>query len=204
MRKTNKDYISKHQQEIIIGTVLGDGYLEFNGFHGTRLQIKQQEKYKDYVFWFFDQLKNLCISAPKQRKDNNQWYFSTKSLEKLTNLYQIFYPQGRKKVPKNITELLVSPISLAIWYMDDGCLDFRPKEHYSFILNTDSFTLKDSLLLRKALERNFQIESSVYNLLCRGKRYSKLYIGAQGRDKFLSLIKPYILTDCFSHKIPQL
>lgn len=86
MRKINKDYISKHQQEIIIGTVLGDGYLEFNGFHGTRLQIKQQEKYKDYVFWFFSQLKNLCISAPKQRKDNNQWYFSTKSLEKLTRL----------------------------------------------------------------------------------------------------------------------
>lgn len=116
----------------------------------------------------------------------------------------MFYPQGRKKVPKNIIELLVSPISLAIWYMDDGCLDFRPKEHYSFILNTDSFTLKDTLFLREALKRNFQIESSVYNLLCRGKRYPKLYIGVQGRDKFLSLVKPYILNNCFSHKIPQL
>ena len=204
MRKTNKDYISNYQKEIILGTTLGDGCLEFNGFHGTRLQIKQQNKYKDYVFWLFSQLKNLCISGPKQRKDTKQWYFSTRSLEELTKLYHIFYPQGKKGVPKNIINLLVSPLSLAIWYMDDGCLDFRPKEHYSFTLNTDSFTLKDTFLLKKTLKRNFQVESSVYNSLCRGKRYPKLYIGSKGRNKFLTLTKPYILKNCFSHKIPPL
>lgn len=195
--------LTQRQREIIIGNILGDGHLEFDGFHGTRLQIKQKEKHKDYVFWLYEELKNLCLSSPKQRKDNYQWYFSTRFLVELTLLHQIFYFGKKKVIPKNISELVISPLTLAIWYMDDGRLDWRPKDHYAFIINTDSFQLKEVQLLKKALKKNFGIETNVYNSLCRGKRYPKIYIGKKGRDKFLSSIRPYILK-CVSYKLPPL
>lgn len=163
---------SKIQQEIILGTILGDGSLEFNGNIGTRLQIKQRAAHKDYVFWLYEKLKNLCNSGPKQRRDNHQWYFSTKALKELTSLYRIFYKE-RKIIPKDILDRLTSSISLAVWYMDDGYLDFRPKDHYAFILSTDGFSMKEVQILSKAIEKNFGIENSVCNPLCRGKNILK-------------------------------
>ena len=202
MRLPNTDPISKRQKEIIIGNILGDGSLEFNGFHGTRLQIKQSLKYRDYVFWLYDQLKNLCNSSPKQRKDY-QWYFSTKYLTELTSLRKIFYPNDQKVIPKNISKLLISPLSLAIWYMDDGSLYWRPKEHNGFRLYTNCFLVDDVHQLKNTLYNNFGVESTVQSTSCRGKKYPRLYIGVKGRDRFLSLIKPYIL-NCFSYKLPPL
>jgi len=193
--------LTKLQREIIIGNILGDGCIEFNGFHGSRLQIKQAERYKEYVLWLYRKFENLCKSAPKQRMDTLQWYFSTRSLNELTELYRLFYPRGKKKIPTNISDFLVSPLTLAVWYMDDGGLDYRPKDHYAFTLNTDSFSFTDVYRLKKVLYNNFKIESTVQTPLSRKKRYPKLYIGVSGRNKFLRLIKPYIL-NCFSHKLP--
>lgn len=195
--------LTKLQKQIIIGTLLGDGCLEFSGFHGSRLQAKQAKKYKDYVFWMYKKLKNLCKSTPKQRRDNKQWYFSTRHLDELTELRKLFYSSNKKRVPTDISQLLISPLSIAVWYMDDGYLDWRPKDHYAFTLNTDCFSLKDVSLLQETLWKNFGVVTSVHNSLCRGKRYPKIYIGVKGRDKFLSLVKPYLL-DCFSHKLPPL
>lgn len=195
--------LSRLQREIIIGSILGDGCIEFNGFHGSRLQIKQAKRYKDYVFWLFKKLDNLCKSIPKQRMDTAQWYFSTRHLNELTNLRKLFYPKNKKEIPKNISNLLTSCLSLAIWYMDDGRLDYRPKDHYAFILSTDAFSDRDVNRLRKVLNDNFGIISTVQHSLCRGKKYPKLYIGKNGRDRFLEKIKPYIL-NCFSHKLPPL
>lgn len=195
--------LTERQKEIIIGTILGDGYLEFGGFQGTRLQIKQKESQKEYVFWLYNELKNITRSLPKPRKDNREWYFGTKYLIELTDLWKIFYREKRKTIPENISELVKSPLTLAVWYMDDGSLDWRPKDHYAFLLNVDSFRLGEVYLLKEMLEKNFGVKSSIYNCLCRKKRYPKIYIGRKGRDKFLSLIKPYILK-CFSYKLPPL
>lgn len=195
--------ISKVQQEIIVGTILGDGCLEFNGNVGTRLQIKQCSKHKDYVFWLYRRLKNLCKSRPKQRKDNNQWYFSTRHLKELTSFYELFYINKKKSIPKNIPKLLNSPLSLAVWYMDDGTLDFIPKVHCCPLLCSDNFTFKEARLLVNSLKRNFGIESNVKNYLMREKLHPRIYIKSVTRDKFFSIIRKYIL-ECFNHKLPPL
>lgn len=203
MRPSITTSITKIQKQIIVGNILGDGCLEYNGFYGTRLQIKQAERYKEYVFWFYSALKNLYSSLPKQRKDNSQWYFSTRYLIELTDFQRCFYSNGKKVIPKNITNLFISPLTLAVWYMDDGTLDYRPKDHFAFSLTTHSFSTRDTYRLVQTLKKNFGIESMVFNNLIRGKRYPRLYIGAKGREKFLHLVKPYIL-DCFKHKLPPL
>lgn len=194
--------ISDTQQEIILGTILGDGCLEFNGCVGTRLQIKQASRNKEYVFWLYAKLQNLCNSKPKLKKDTGQWYFSTRSLKNLTVVYEWFYKEGNKIIPNNIFQLLVSPLSLAVWYMDDGTLDYRPNSHCSFSIATHSFLLREAHILVNALRDNFSIEASVHNNFIRGIRYPRIYIGAKGRDKFIEIVSPYVL-DCFKYKLPQ-
>lgn len=200
MRVMNLD---KKTQDIIVGLLLGDGSFEKKSDTiGIRLQIKQQSKAKEYVEWLYGHLKDYCLSEIKLRKDYNQYYFSTRYLREFQNLYKIFYRNGKKVIPSNIKELLTSPLSLAIWYMDDGSLDFRPKDHYAFYLATNCFTVTDSQRLQKALQENFGISSAVYNNLCRGKRYSRICIGSKGRDQFCRSVRPHILK-CFSYKLPQ-
>jgi len=196
--------LDKKLQDIIIGLLLGDGCFEKKkDTIGIRLQVKQQSKAKEYVEWLYCQFEGYCLSGVKFRKDYNQYYFSTRYLREFQNLFQLFYKDGKKIIPLNIKELLRSPLSLAIWYMDDGSLDYRLKDHYAFYLASNCFTVKDSQKLQKALKENFGIESTIYNNLCRGKRYPRIYIGSDGRNKFRHLINPYIL-NCFSYKLPNL
>ena len=51
--------MTETQRDIILGTLLGDGSLEFNGYKGTRLQIKQQDSSKQYVLWLYENLADL-------------------------------------------------------------------------------------------------------------------------------------------------
>lgn len=192
---------TKKQKDIIIGLLLGDGSLEYDKFKASRLQIKQSESKREYVFWLYDQLKNLVRTGPKQRMDYRQWYFSTKSIVDMEVYRKIFYKNGRKIVPKNISKFIVSPITLAVWFMDDGTLDYRVKSHYSFTFSTDSFSIEEVKLLQTVLKNKFKIESSIQTPSSRGKKYTKLYIGREGRDRFLKIISPYVLK-CFSYKIP--
>src|SRR3989344_4728894 len=166
--------MTQRQKDIIIGTVLGDSYLEPNKF-GSSIQIKQSNEHKDYVFWLYNELDKLR---------------------------DLFYPEGKKIIPKDINKILTSPISLAVWFMDDGTLDYRPKDHCAFHLCTNCFTKEDTSKLIDVLKNNFGIVSSLHYTLCRGKRHCRIYIGAQGRDRFIELITPYILA-CFKYKLPQ-
>lgn len=195
--------ISKEQKSIIIGTLLGDGYIYKDRFGFHYLEVKHSDAQKDYVFWMHKKLKPFSSGLePKQRRDNYQWRFTTKSNNDLVELRNLFYPEGIKIVPKNIPKLLIDPLSLAVWYMDDGSLDFRPKSHFAFSLKTNAFKLKECRLLSKVLKENFGLETSVQYPICRGKRYPQIYIGKQGRDKFIKLIDQYIIP-CFQYKLPQ-
>lgn len=195
--------LSSKQREIIIGTVLGDGSLEFDGYKGTRLQIKQSARHKEYVMWLFKNLIDLCKSAPKRKKDTGQWYFSTRHINELTDFQRIFYSGKKKIVPKRIKELLVSPLSLAVWYMDDGKLDFIRKVHCSPSLCTDSFSFDEVKMLIDVLDKNFRVKANIQNSSIRGKIYPRIYIKAITRDRFFSIIRRYILNS-FSYKLPPL
>lgn len=193
--------LSKKQTSIIIGNLLGDGYLDKNRYGSIALEVKQKDSCKKYVFWLYEELKSLCGSLPKQRKDNYQWRLLTRYSKDLKRMYKLFYPNGRKIIPANLLEILISPLSLAVWYMDDGTLDYRVKSHFAFSLVTNCFTLEENEILIQTLRKNFKIEATIHHSLIRGKRYPRIYIGSQGRDQFYKLVRPFIL-ECFSHKLP--
>lgn len=186
--------------DIIVGTILGDGYLEVQG-KTARLQLKQSEKKREYVFWLHQELQNLCKSEPKQRKDNHQWYVNTRYRQDLFCLRQKFYQNGVKIVPRAISQMLRSQLSVAVWFMDDGTLDWRLKDHYAFLLTTNCFTIEDNRRLIKMLKTSFGIDATMHLAFSRRKRYPRIYIGAKGRDRFYETVQPFILS-CFSYKLP--
>ena len=194
--------MNKRQKDIIIGTVLGDSYIHYSKAGTTSLSIKQADRYKEYVFWLYNNLKDLFHTQPKQRSDNKQWYVHSVYSNQLNPLHKLFYSKKNKVIPKNIGKLLVSPISLAVWFMDDGTLDFRKNDHCAFHLCTNCFTKKEVQTLISVLNSNFGINASLHYTLCRGKRHARIYIGAKGRFNFIKLINPYIL-DCFKYKLPK-
>ena len=63
--------LTQYQKSLIIGTILGDGYLRIiPGRNNAFLEINHSFSQKQYVDWKFEKLKNICISRPKARKGN--------------------------------------------------------------------------------------------------------------------------------------
>ena len=113
--------LTQLQKSLIIGSILGDGYMRIlPRSKNAILEINHSFKQKEYVDWKYASLKNIAVSPPKTRKGNNgrlAYRFYSKQLPKLTKLYGLFYKNGKKIIPENIT---LNPFILAIWFMDDG------------------------------------------------------------------------------------
>src|SRR3989344_4816217 len=97
--------LTQFQKSLIIGTILGDGYLRIiPGRKNAFLEINHSFSQKEYVDWKFEKLKGICNSAPKQREGNGgrvAYRFYTKQHPELTGIYNTFYKNGKKIIPDN-------------------------------------------------------------------------------------------------------
>ena len=192
--------LSQYQKEILLGLILGDGTLEKNG-KNVRLRVEHGIKQKDYLWWKYEKLKEFTKSPPRMvkvrdkrtGKENIKWHFSTVCLPELNEYREKFYKKDRKKVPKDIEKYLVSPLSLAVWFMDDG---YKRNDCQAFRFNTDCFPLSDQYLLRKCLKRNFNLSVRIH----KKNNAWNLYIPASESEKLVKLVKPYLHAS-FSYKI---
>ncbi|OTA73782.1 hypothetical protein M434DRAFT_88550, partial [Hypoxylon sp. CO27-5] len=106
----NKDCIS-----LIIGSLLGNSYMEKNE-KGVRIVFIKCSGNIEYLIQFFNYLSNIgyCKSKkPKLNKvisKNNKvlYYFKTETMPCLNYYHELFYKDGIKIIPKNISELLTA------------------------------------------------------------------------------------------------
>jgi len=129
----------------------------------------------------------------KQQKTYISWRAYTKTSPVFDEIRQLFYSSGKKIVPKNIKQLLTSPLSLAVWHMDDG---YKRNDCNAFRINTDSFSREEHELLRETLRANFGIQSSIH----RKGKYLNLYIPQKYAQHFVGLIQSHIVPS-LSYKI---
>jgi len=187
--------LSYRQKEILIGFLLGDGHLEKNG-DNVRLRIEHKENQENYLKWKQLEFKNLscgksrlvCKIDKRNNKMYKSWHFSTYSLEIFNSYQQKFYKNRIKIIPKNIIELMFSPLSLAIWFMDDG---HKRTDCNALRLSTDSFRLYEQKLLLKCLKINFGINSRLH----KKKDTWNIYIPSAEARKFCKIVKPYIIPE---------
>jgi len=188
-------------KNILIGHILGDGFLypPTKREGKSQLESKYSDKSLEYLIWLREGLSELN-PGPIKPHQNDQHLYRTKASKELGELRKLFYPKGKKIVPKEIKSLLTDPISLAVWYMDDGTLDFRERYHCNAMIATYGFSFSDCKLLVNTLHDNFDIKSIVTVCTMRGIKYPRLYVWAKDSIRFLNLIEPYILP-CMEHKI---
>lgn len=188
-------------RNIIIGSILGDGYLtNLTVKQKSRLWLKYDDRYLPYLQWLHREMTPLRVGLIKGKKGYHQHQFLTNSDQELGVLKKLFYPRGKKIIPPTIDRLLIHPLTLAIWYMDDGTLDYRDKYHYNALFATHCFSRKDCERLTNTLLQNFNIKASVCRCLMRGKLRYRIYIWSQSMEHFLRLIRPYVLP-CLAYKI---
>ncbi len=181
--------LSQIQRELLVGTILGDGSFKISrSGKAAQLQICHSFSAKDYVYWKKEIFRNWVFSEPRYHKINNSLIFRTVSHPLIFDYMKVFYVDKIKIVPKNIGDILKSPLSLAVWFMDDGNGYLYS---YAFRLSTYAFGLEGNLLLQSCLAKNFGLNVT----LRRDSKGYQLYIPTRNGSaiRFKNLISPYII-----------
>jgi len=198
--------LAEEQREILIGLILGDGHLETQNRGRTyRLKIEQSIQHEKYVNWLYKNFKEWVLTPPRRKinydkrfsKSTVSLYFNTISHASFRFYAQQFYKNRKKVVPKQICRWL-TPLSLAVWFMDDGSV--KSNRHRSKIINTQSFTKKEVGLLSVCLEKKFGIKSNLRRQ--KGKDW-QIYLLSETVGKFYQLVKTYILP-CMRYRLIKL
>lgn len=190
IRNLKKLKLNERQRAVIVGSILGDGCLCENWSKTNyRLLITQSVDQKAYVFWKYSILSDLILSEPRYYKRTNSLTVRTISHPELTKLRDIFYPQGKKIIPPTIAELIKDPITIAVWFMDDGNVSRGGNYIHGYHLNTQSFSEQENHLLAEALKTNYGIECTVQS----NHAYKRLFVRAQSRQQFVSLVKEHVI-----------
>ena len=207
MKLTEKD------KSILIGLLLGDGYIDDKG----RIYIEHGEKQKDYCIYKAKLLHSVCggkdikvheytrkRSILKDKKQFKEDTFTTYSFKKQSQSFisirQILYDENRKKhISEEILQYL-TPEAIALWWMDDGCLTKKYtynngiKKHCGYTLKICTYLPKEqNELIQKFFRDNYQIEWNVVKADgAKDDTQWMLRCGSIEGRKFLNIIRDYI------------
>src|SRR3989344_9358550 len=192
-KKTLK--LPEFQRQVLIGTLLGDGCLETQNRGKTyRLKIEHSMTQKDYVDWKYQVFKNFTLSEPRIHKRmsygsvRENHCFSTVSHGSLRFYGQQFYKNGKKMMPKIIYKM-ITPLALAVWFMDDGSI--KSKQHRALVIHSQSFNKQDLLNIIEVLDKKYGIKLTLRKRED-GSGYV-LYLLSKTVSKFIDLVKEYVL-----------
>lgn len=182
-QKKIPDKLTSVQEEILIGLLLGDGHISKKLYPGkysdgrptSRLDVLRSEKDKEYLLENVESFKEFVTKkAVREQKQ------SSKSLDKIntardgipriektykgirfmTRNHHVFgearlrwYPNGIKIVPKDLTYL--SPLTVAIWFADDGMCTKYHDNRLTITFHTNGFTKEDVERLIDILNTQF-------------------------------------------------
>jgi hypothetical protein len=187
--------LTKQQIDVLIGTILGDGFLQKTGEKNARLRLEHSDKQKEYCLWkgkIFGRLFQGTPSYlerihPKTKETYKYCRWQSSASPSFGEWRKYFYPEGKKIIPSDLGDFLTNPITLAVWYMDDGY--FNTVDRNSFIY-LGRVTLAEAEIVQKAIKENFGIEVAVYDKKNKG---FALFFNAAETKKFHALIHPFII-----------
>jgi hypothetical protein len=177
--------LTQLQRSIIIGSLLGDGYVRIvDGRKDAFLEINHSISQKEYVDWKYEMLQSICVSGPVSRKGNGTrtaYRFTTKQHSEITQLFTSFYTDKVKGIPDG---LVLDPITLAVWFMDDGSR-CRAQDVY---FNTQQFAIEDQ---EKCLAMLFQM--GIDASLNKDKEYKRVRVKISSIPTLFGIISPYVV-----------
>lgn len=182
--------LSKQQLEVIIGCLLGDGYMRRGKYDtGPYFSCSHSLKQKEYLFYKSSFFKDLVRIKENYRKIPNKktgklysditMYMKVNSF--LNFIYDSFYVEKIKIIPFNLLKEYYTPLALAIHFMDDG----SKVGNSGYMISTCSFSKED-------LNKYIFLLKEKYNLNCSLQHNNRIYIKNSSKELFKNIVNPYI------------
>lgn len=192
--KVNKIVPTYEEEQIILGTLLGDATMRKTGKtdkSNAQISFAHSLKQENYCKWKETKLKRFVSSSnyheeydKRTNKIYSSYYVYLKASTYFTSIYDKFYKSDRVKYINKEILNKIDALGLAIWFMDDGY-----KETHGYKISTNCFSDQDLLIIKEFFISKFNIEINSH-------KDHTIYISAKYKDLFTNLIKPYIHSDC--------
>lgn len=187
------------QKQVLFGTLLGDASISFT----SGINISHSEKQIEYI----EKLKHLFSKFPILNDQQISGFGSNMfririslrkqgfSVDTMKEILEFCKHDKKKKITLDwLNE--ITPLSLAIWYMDDGSIKYNNGRNPIIELSTYGFLKEELEHLRMMLLWKFNIYS-------RTTQDGRIVIYTESEaDKFFSLVAPYTLKS-IRYKLPE-
>jgi len=192
--------LSPFQWDVIRGSLLGDGCLSpiKSTSKGMRFRLGHGAKQVDYLDWKVSLFRNIPGSW---RRTPDASFWDSTPLPELYDLRREVYRDGHKHFSRKYLEQL-TPLSLALWYMDDGNLDLRAPSYQrgrvAICVEAMSEDTRDRLL--EMLRKRFGIEGQLDEV----NDMAILRLHQPATEKLHELVAPYIPASMQYKLLPRL
>lgn len=191
-----KTKINKESRNLLIGLLLGDGTISNNYV----FKLSHCEQQRDYLEWKIKLLGNNGIRTNGVKEYISTYGYNSSKKVLYTQLSIIPFIKVLRRVfyrPKKILgnrKLLnrLSAQEIAIWYMDDGCINIRKSKN-----KIHGFYIRIATCLpEKELQVIIDYFKEVWNIsfykISEGKGTYSLCCGTKEGIKFINIVKPYV------------
>lgn len=181
--------VTKESRQLILFMSFGDGYLG-----GKYLSILHSKAQHDYLQWKRNLLiRNGIKCSPIRYKNNNGfdvYEFTTKSYNFISLYRKILY-KPRKTIANRELLNKLTPLGIAIWYMDDGGLSKKKRNgviHANDLMLNTHLTREENQIIIDYFKEVWDIQfTQVKN---RGKY--RLRCGTREARKFINIVAPFV------------
>jgi hypothetical protein len=181
----------------IIGMVAGDAYIwKQKGCSSVSLRIRHAEKQREYLKFKRDILQNLFKKweVPIQSFNNSGYpgvKIETRDHPRFRIIRKWFYSSGKKWFSRQILNYL-TPLGIAIWYMDDGSLSLKKREgkvHGREIHLNTYCSLEEVRIIQAYFKEVWDVSWTIVP----NKGLFRLRMGSNEARKLFNIIEPYIV-----------
>ncbi len=173
---------------------MGDSWLTKPIGRGqSGLLFGQSVIHQDYFKWMEAELTSHITSTnqfiPKSTFNSKTYVrFRTVRHPFFTHLYEILYPLGKKTISWKYLENL-TPLSLAVWAMDDGSLSVVKKQSCSFHFCSHGFSKNENEIIISFLKEVYGLKAKlgIY------KEYFYIRLIKSETEKLIRLVRPHII-----------
>ena len=185
----------------IVGMLLGDGFITKD----YSFRITHSESQKEYLFFKTRILQMVQNQSLVPYQINNSGYPGWKVDSRVTPLYKMLkrkvYVNGKKTITEHLLSWL-TPLGIAIWFMDDGSSSFKKKNGkihaVETTLNTYMSKEQNEIIVNYFLET----WGLKWGLNRDGDSY-RLRMGTNEARKLVKLVEPFVI-DSMKYKINKL
>jgi recombination protein RecA len=191
--------LSDQQWQVVLGSLMGDGNLSKpvrRSDHSARFRMGHGAKQAGYLDWKVSLLENIPHSRTENAKDAVFADFTP--LAELSELREVVYQGDRKKHLTWEYLKALTPLALAVWYMDDGSFTVRSKGRQERTQGgSGRIEICVEAMSPGSRERLVQYLRDTHGIdvrlrLAGSRQKTVLVFSTAGTDKFQKLVAPYV------------